>query len=1081
MITNKAFLTLMAAMTMASAAANDNGGVNQSLKFPLQPFGTPAFAPGAMMFPSATQARFKAARASNTEPASQPITPDWTATFNTVDEFNQWTVIDANGDRAESSYEGGDPTGVWCWRSDAKCAYYNYSYTKYGDNVDDWIATPGLRLKAGKKYTLTYYVTNRNDSFDDQMEVMLGKQPTAAALTTPVQQGVSTKGRDWQQKTAEFTVGEDGVYYLGFHLTSANFMDCAFLSGVSVTADPLGAAPAAVGSLTVTPDATGAAEATITFTAPSKTVDNKPLTSLKGIKIRNRYTEIADITNVKPGEKVSYKVDNLNESGEYTFTVAAYNDTDEGLRQERTLYVGLDIPRTPQNVVLHDNGDRLTVTCDPFTAEHDGVFFPGDVTFSTYTITKDEYGYPAVGDLMGSVKGTSLDIPGSTNDGKQYLLSYVSNAENKAGKSLNYWQTNSVLMGKAYDVPFVDNFDGGISRQFWYNLVKATGYGSTGVYSSKVNSFDTKPGCTYLSAINAGDYVNLYTGKISLKSAAHPYFSLAMLSRATKKGTVKIVLKTPDGATEELESLTTADFEKDKWVTKIYDLSKWKSERYVSLGVCYTAEEKGKDNQFYIDHYHVGDLASSDLSIELTAPNSVVRGDEANVKVRVNNEALNAASGYTVELYADGRKIAEKKDMPAIAPRGSAVATIAYKTSLLSEGDNVELTAKVLAADDQNEGNNTAKAKMTVIQPDIATASGLTASDSKSGVALAWTAAGALAPKTDTFDSYTPWNYEDDLWGNSVNPGDWTMIDVDGGSTGGFTDSDAYPAQGKKVAYTVFNPYNYNGYGVSLFTLIDESVAKPFVPHSGEQYLASVYSADVAYDESTGQYVGTIKPADNWVVSPELNGKAQTLSFWVNNFNGLAGNGRTIDHVETYQVLYSTTGKATTDFTQIGSDCKASGGEWKQVSFSLPEGTKYFAIRHCSPYNAEMGTPFIFMVDDITYNVDNKPVSGYNIYRDGLLIASVGNDATSYTDAAPDDGEHMYQVTVVYADNTESPAISATVRHSGATGVDGMTATDSASYDVYTVDGTQVRHAAKSLGGLAKGVYVVNGKKVVVK
>ena len=34
---------------------------------------------------------------------------------------------------------------------------------------------------------------------------------------------------------------------------------------------------------------------------------------------------------------------------------------------------------------------------------------------------------------------------------------------------------------------------------------------------------------------------------------------------------------------------------------------------------------------------------------------------------------------------------------------------------------------------------------------------------------------------------------------------------------------------------------------------------------------------------------------------------------------------------------------------------------------------------------------------------------------------------------------------------------------------------------VYTVNGTMVRKAGESLNGLAKGVYIVGGKKVVVK
>ena len=36
-------------------------------------------------------------------------------------------------------------------------------------------------------------------------------------------------------------------------------------------------------------------------------------------------------------------------------------------------------------------------------------------------------------------------------------------------------------------------------------------------------------------------------------------------------------------------------------------------------------------------------------------------------------------------------------------------------------------------------------------------------------------------------------------------------------------------------------------------------------------------------------------------------------------------------------------------------------------------------------------------------------------------------------------------------------------------------------YDVYSVTGAMVRHNASRLNGLPKGVYIVGGRKVVVK
>ncbi len=49
------------------------------------------------------------------------------------------------------------------------------------------------------------------------------------------------------------------------------------------------------------------------------------------------------------------------------------------------------------------------------------------------------------------------------------------------------------------------------------------------------------------------------------------------------------------------------------------------------------------------------------------------------------------------------------------------------------------------------------------------------------------------------------------------------------------------------------------------------------------------------------------------------------------------------------------------------------------------------------------------------------------------------------------------------------------------TGIEAVGGSDAEAFDVYTLSGVQVRRAAKTLDGLQKGIYIVNGKKQVVK
>lgn len=50
-----------------------------------------------------------------------------------------------------------------------------------------------------------------------------------------------------------------------------------------------------------------------------------------------------------------------------------------------------------------------------------------------------------------------------------------------------------------------------------------------------------------------------------------------------------------------------------------------------------------------------------------------------------------------------------------------------------------------------------------------------------------------------------------------------------------------------------------------------------------------------------------------------------------------------------------------------------------------------------------------------------------------------------------------------------------------ATGIEAVGSADVEAFDVYTLSGVQVRRAARTLDGLQKGIYIVNGKKQVVK
>ena len=173
---------------------------------------------------------------------------------------------------------------------------------------------------------------------------------------------------------------------------------------------------------------------------------------------------------------------------------------------------------------------------------------------------------------------------------------------------------------------------------------------------------------------------------------------------------------------------------------------------------------------------------------------------------------------------------------------------------------------------------------------------------------------------------------------------------------------------------------------------------------------------------------------------------------------------------ESFQVWTSTTDNEKGSFQMLGVDYIQSSGEWTRIEVSLPEGTTYFAIRQNTPASQA----FLFMLDDITFEVASQAAS-YRVYREGSLVGATS--ATTYQDQGLEDGDYQYAVTAVYPDGSESAPALLTV----STQIPQTEMAKVPAYDVYSVTGAMVRRNASRLSGLPKGVYIVGGRKVVVK
>ena len=227
--------------------------------------------------------------------------------------------------------------------------------------------------------------------------------------------------------------------------------------------------------------------------------------------------------------------------------------------------------------------------------------------------------------------------------------------------------------------------------------------------------------------------------------------------------------------------------------------------------------------------------------------------------------------------------------------------------------------------------------------------------------------------------------------------GEWTLYDATGGCIVYGSKQLDYEHEGEPHAWFVFAPS-----GATASSDYPNAVAHD--SYSGAQYLESICP------QSNTTAAGV---SDHWLISPELSGNAQTISFFASEMTTQYGD-------ETYEIWVSTTDNNPSSFTILGGTHNVSLDTWEEQLVELPAGTKYFAIRHTSE------DIFGLLIDDVHYEGVIKPVS-YNVYLNGELVGSVdADDPLTYDFNNLTVGEHTVEISAVYPGNIESEKVADT-------------------------------------------------------
>ncbi|MBQ9645550.1 MAG: hypothetical protein IJV24_04205, partial [Prevotella sp.] len=796
-----------------------------------------------------------------------------------------------------------------------------------------------------------------------------------------------------------------------------------YLNNVAVEALPDAKTPGAVTDVTVTPSADASMKATIKFCLPTVAFDGSELEQISGVRIINGTTEVADIAEgIAPGNTIQFADENVGSAaGSYTYSIVPYNDLGDGRATAVSAWVGLDMPGQCELVELIDKATHITMRWTVPQAVHGGVLFADSISYDIWSAMYNSYYDSWTNDtLVTTVEGTTThDFDIDTEEGPQREMTLGINAYTSSGNNRDFRPSNTLFIGKSYALPYREGFREGQPASYISGAVFGNGGMDAQVGTAIGSDADGNSGYVVMRGYS-NDLVILQTGKVTLQGAASPKLVYQYYPEQVEQGKLMAVVMTPDGRETIVDSVVFAETPQQKeWTVRKVDLTDYAAERYVRLAFAFQSPLENTMQTLWLDDINVAEVPQVDLGVSLTAAEQVEKGQQAWMYAMVTNLGDADVDAFRLKATLDGELIADTLITDRLASFRHASYRFTAPTSLLLEKNEVEACVEVVAEGDAVADNNTSADVIALNDPDVKPATDLARDEQAAGMTLTWTEPVPTKTVTDDFERYTPWSFE--------NVGDWTFYDGDGGTTGGYLDSNDYyyTNEGKPFAFIVFNPYDYDGTDMS--TYLGYYYFGSVVPEHGEQSLTSVWSYDGMSDTAT-DYYGNPLPnyisADNWVISPELSGLPQTISYLVNNV-GYRYGGDLYDIPETYEVYYSATDTAIESFQRIGEQRTVTGGMWHEESFDVPEGARYFAIRHNTELTETDGgdtAPSFFGLDDITYEIMSGVVAGFRIYRDGELIATTREPR--FTDDAATMGQHLYQVTVVYEDGTESAAVS---------------------------------------------------------
>lgn len=870
--------------------------------------------------------------------------------------------------------------------------YMVYDYSGVSA-ADDYIVLPAMYLQGGKAYAFS--VDAKCDAGSvERVAVYAGTAPAVEALTDVVVAPVEVRNHaDWQTYTGYYVPAADGVYHFAVKACSDAAQENLYVTRVKVSAPVDAGIPAAIRPMTAVAAEYGELQAIVTLLTPSTDIAGNQLASLDRIEIFRDGTPIETITAPGKGVQLSrtYTVD---AAGTYTFRAVPYSASGAGPATEASCFVGLDRPMSTAFVsaIEGDNDGQVALSWAPVDRDVNGTRMrASQVSYNVYRTVGNTTMSVAEGLKITGYMDQAVE-PGA----RQQFVSYSVEAVSAGGVSART-SSEQMIVGADYVLPFAESFAGGHTTYPFGIAAAGSSEAHWDIPTPEVlrNPLpqDGDGGLVRFVLAASGDTGTLTTGRISLAGATRPMLTFYYYTqwRDTNTGSIEVLVST-GGDFAPLRAFALGG--DNEWVKGEVDLS-----AYIGRKVQIRFAVKPETPFTLMDNIRVADLHDRNLAaVSLGSPVKAVKGRALPFTVMLRNDGALPAAEYSVALLRDGTEVARATGETTIEPDATATVCLSDVIPPFA-ATQVEYAARVIIEGDGYEDDNvTPSLALTPAESPHPAPSGLHVVDlTDTEVTIGWTAPDLegriVAPVTDGAEDYRTFSIG--LPGSAMPGdyvGDWTMVDSDGALSYGARAYPSYqaleyPNAGMQSAFQIFSPGEF------------ENVEDIFAPRTGDKLW-------VCFDAKGSR-------TDDWMISPELDPRAQTVSFY-------ARSARPDYGMESLEILRSSEGTDIAGFTSV-SAVAAVPGEWTLYTADLPEGTRHFAIR-CTSDDC-----YALLVDDVTMLTaeaagTNLRVEGYRLYRDKLALADGEQTALSHTHAYDKDATVTYHVTALYNEGESAPS-----------------------------------------------------------